>query len=144
MKVLLINIICIFLSVKSFCQINKNNQNERNISLLKQLTYCKCLTASLRTFGHIDSAEISLTEISNKMETSGLFDNIVGQILDSLVDKIVNLQIVNKQKNDPFKSEGANGKTTYILSCLEFYQSKQLDSILRAMPKSKYLLKYAQ
>lgn len=141
MKATSLLLIFIFLIGKLFCQVNKKNENESNIELLKQLTFCKCLTASLNTFSQIDSTEMSETEILNSMESHGLFDNRIGPMLDSIVSLIVKKQIANKQKNDPFKSVESIGKTTYTISCLAYYQSKQLDSFLRAIPKREYIVK---
>ena len=67
MKAASLLLMFIFLIGKLFCQVNKKIENESNIELLKQLTFCKCLTASLITFSQIDSTEMSETEILNTM-----------------------------------------------------------------------------
>jgi hypothetical protein len=136
---------CIFLvSILLFysCSVNSRIKIEKtDIELLKELAFCQCLEHSLETFSTLDTLETGRGEVLNLMDSKGLFPNIVQPIFDSLAFLIVAEQI--KAKNDTlYKHESARGRTSYTLACLDFYNSKKLDSLVRSFPKKDYKIEW--
>ena len=120
------------------CSVNRTVKNEKtDIELLKELAFCQCLEHSLETFSTLDNLEMGRGEVLNLMDAKGLFPNIAQPIFDSLAFLIVAEQ--RKAKNDTlYKHESASGRTSYTLACLDFYNSKKLDSLVRSFPKRDY------
>lgn len=124
------------------CSINKTIQKEKSdVELLKELAFCQCLENSLQTFSAIDTLEMSRGEVLNSMDAKGLFPNNVQPIFDSLANSIVRRQI--RAKNDTLnKHESARGRTSYIIDCLDLYNSKKLDSLIKSFPKRDYKIEW--
>ena len=129
-----------FVSILLFysCSVNKSITKEKTeVELLKELAFCQCLERSLETFSTLDTLETARGEVLNLMDSKGLFPNIVQPVFDSLSFKIVAAQI--KAKTDTLdKHESARGRTSYTLACLDFYNSKRLDSLVKSFPKGDY------
>ena len=124
--------------IKDITEISRTIKKEKtDIELLKELAFCQCLEHSLETFSTLDTLEMGRGEVLNLMDSRGLFPNIVQPIFDSLCFKIVAAQI--KAKNDTlYTHESARGRTSYTLACLDFYNSKKLDSLVKSIPKRDY------
>ena len=120
------------------CSVNRSIKKEKtDVELLKELAFCKCLEHSLDTFSKIDTLEMGSGEVLNLMDTKGLFSNIVQPIFDSLALSIVAEQ--RKAKSDTqYKHESGRERTSYILTCLDLYNSKKLDSLIKSFPKKNY------
>ena len=120
------------------CSVNRTSKKEKtDVELLKELAFCQCLEHSIETFSKLDTLEMGRGEVLNLMDSKGLFPNIVQPILDSLASLIVAEQ--RKEKNDTlYKHESARGRTSYTLGCLDFYNSKKLDSLVKSFPKRDY------
>lgn len=122
------------------CATNKNiKENKRNIEILKEFAYCKCMEQSIKTFSKVDTSEVGSGEIRIEMDYYGLFENIVNPIFDSIAYTVVKRQMASKYDSIG-KHESAWGRTSYILGCLSFYKSKQLDSVVKSIPKEFYIV----
>ena len=124
------------------CSVNRTVRKEKtDVELLKELAFCQCLEHSLETFSTLDTLEAGRGEVLNLMDSRGLFPNIVQPIFDSLAFLIVARQM--KAKNDTlYKHESARGRTSYTLACLDFYNSKKLDSLVRSFQKRDYKIEW--
>jgi hypothetical protein len=120
------------------CSVNRNLKKEKSdIELLKELAFCQCVIRYQETFHKMDTLEMSRGEVLNSMDAMGLFPKIVEPIFDSLANSIVAEQI--KARNDTLnKHESARGRTSYIIDCLDLYNSKKLDSLVKSFPKKDY------
>lgn len=113
-----------FILIISSCSVNKElKTDKKNTQLLKQLAYCKCIEHSMETFSKIDSSETGSSEVKMIMDYEGLFTNIVDPICNSLAFTVVKRQMTNKY-DSAGKAESARGKASYILDCLNSYNSK--------------------
>ena len=123
------------------CTVNKNfEQKKQNLEILKQFAFCKCLEHSIETFGKIDSSEVGSGEVINLMDANKLYPKKIEPIFDSLSIAIIQKQIKNKYDSTN-KSDAALGKTSYIFSCIEFYNSKRLDSFVKLLPEDSYIVR---
>ena len=113
-------------------------RNKENMETMKQLAYCNCLTFAIDKFVGKDSVDISSSIAFN------YFDNIewyyvrkILPVLDSAAKSILIEESKHQFHTDStFQvAEGANGKVEYKIDCLNFYKSKQLDSLVRALNK---------
>lgn len=124
------------------CTANKKLQEgKRNLELLKQFAYCRCMKQSLQTFSKLDTSEISSGDAQNLIEYYGMYTKNIGPILDSLALTVVKKQIVNKHDRSTLKYESALGETSYILECLNFFNSIRLDSLVKSLPKKSYVVR---
>ena len=115
-----------------------------DLDLIKQLAYCECMEHSINQFVAKGSNDMSMQEVANMMEYNGMYTKNVAKIMDSLA-----LEVVTQEKKNQFDTVGKhnddpvnNGRTIYLYDCLKFYKSQKLDSIVRAIPKSKYYINF--
>ena len=135
MKYLLIILVTF---TQSACTVQKSSkkQNE-NIELLKEVAYCKCLEHAMEMNKGKDTSDISLASVLERMDSKGLSSKFVYPVLDSSA-KLVVLTQYNSQFENEGKHENAWNKNNYILSCLEFYKSQRLDSLVRSFKIETY------
>jgi hypothetical protein len=123
--------ILFFLVLLSSCvSIKKITETNSSIEKLKELAYCKCLEYSIDHFVAKDSIDISINILTENMDFYG------GYFVRNLLPKIDSLSysVYSKQKNNQLNfpvAEGTSGKVAYKIQCLEYYKSKQLDSLTR-------------
>ncbi len=131
-------IFLLVLCTQSACCVRKSSkkQNE-NIELLKELAYCKCVEHSMEMNKGKDSSDISLASVLEKMDSKGLSSKFVYPVLDSSA-KLVVLKQYNSQFENEGKHDNAWNKTNYILSCLEYYKSQRLDSLVKSFKPDSY------
>jgi hypothetical protein len=99
---------------------------------------------SLKTLSRIDTSEVCSGEVENFMDYNGLYAKEIEPIFDSLALVIVKRQIAAKHDSSINKHESAIGTTTYMLTCLNFYNSKQLDSFVKTIPKKLYAVSLSE
>ncbi len=122
------------------CNTSKFLQENKRILLLKKFAFCKCFEMANSQYEKTDSSEVSIGDIRNLIDYNGMFLNHIEPLL------VLELQIVLKDSNkintNSFYKENLQGGRTYNLKCLNFYESKKLDSILKSVPKEKYIVSY--
>jgi hypothetical protein len=113
----------------------KAKRSEENVENLKQMAYCKCLDYAINRFVGKDSIDIvSYIIVKNKMDFfGGYFINNIRPSLDSAAKSILLEEL--KYQFTPNVGEGTYGKVGYRIDCLNFYKSRQLDSLARALSK---------
>ena len=112
-------------------------RNKKNIESMKRLAYCDCLTFAIDKFIAKDSVDISDGNSLNHFEfIGGYFSRNILPVLDSAAKNISNKESSNQfHTGNTQVSEGRNGKVEYKIACLDFYKSKHLDSLTRALNK---------
>jgi len=136
MKVKSIFIICCLIGWTS-AQSQKKYTREKEIDLLKQLGYCICMVDGYRQVTAIDSKDGSIGFMHDKMAINNLFDKHVYPAIKKQADKIIAV-IANSLKDTLYVSHDVIELHSLSLSCLEFYKSKQLDSLVRSFRRSLY------
>lgn len=132
----LLAILVIF--TQSACSVQKNSKKQtENIELLKELAYCKCVEHAMEMNKGKDTSDISLASVLERMDSRGLSSKFVYPVLDSSA-KLVVLTQYNSQFENEGRHENTWNKNNYILSCLEFYKSKRLDSLVRSFKVETY------
>lgn len=130
----------VLLIILSSCSTTKNRVTTPVSNLFKKYAYCKCLEQSIDTFSIRDSLEMGSGEVANSLDYNGIFTNIIDPIFDTLILNVIEEQKRIKQ-DTAGKHDSSWGKTNYILKCLEFYESKKLDSTIRTFTPEMYLVK---
>lgn len=116
------------LSCKTSKQINKS----KDIELIKQLTYCKCLEYNIKMYVGEDSVDMSRESIADMMSVyGGSFVRSWSPLLDSLAYKVY--ADGEKARFDTNRYPSSYGLVEYKLDCLKLYKSKQLDSLARVI-----------
>lgn len=98
--------------------------------------YCNCLNYSINRFIKKDTVDISLDFIIDKMDFYGGYF-IRSKNMYPLLDSAA-MSISLKEEKYQFTNgrvEGAYGKVAYRLECIEFYKSKQLDSLAKTIAR---------
>jgi len=126
------SIIFIMLLFVLSCTTSKQINKSKNIELIKQLTYCKCLDYNIKMYVGEDSVDLSIGLITDMMSVyGGTFVRSWSPLLDSIAYKIY--VDGEKARFDTNRHESAYGMVPYKLWCLELYKSKQLDSLARVI-----------
>ena len=110
-------------------------KNKENIETMKQFAYCECLKFSIEKFVGKDSVDISGSRTFDYFElVGGFFIRRIFPVLDSAAKSISIEEAKHQFHTGPTQvAEGTNGKVQYKMDCLNFYKSKQLDSLVRAL-----------
>jgi hypothetical protein len=110
-------------------------RDKENIENMKELAYCKCLTFAIQKFVGKDSLDISNNNANMYFEyIEWYYVKKILPVLDSAAESISIEEAKHRFNKGPGQvAEGVNGKVEYKMDCLNFYKSKQLDSLVRAM-----------
>ncbi len=112
------------------CNITRKSIRSKDIELIKQLTYCKCLDYNIKNFVGVDSVDISSGLIADLISVyGGDFARKYMSALDSIAYKVY--IDAKRVQFDTGKHESSYGKVAYKLDCLELYKSKKVDSLAR-------------
>ena len=114
------------------CTTSKHINKSKDIELIKQLTYCKCLEYNIKMYVGEDSVDMSRGSIADMMSVyGGSFVRSWSPLLDSLAYKVYTDG--EKARFDSNKYPSSYGLVEYKLECLKLYKSKQLDSLARVI-----------
>jgi hypothetical protein len=95
--------------------------------------YCSCIDQGLQNSGKLDNLENSRW-LADEMLGEFYNDNIqLRKILDSLAKEIIVLD--KGMQFNTKRYETAFGKVFYKVSCLQFYESKKMDSIAKSFDR---------
>lgn len=130
-----------------FCSCNTTRTSRRledqDKELIKTLAYSKCMDYCIAKYVGKDSLNNSTQNLYGIMADyyGRFFLHTIYPIIDSLA-KTNYLNIEKSRYPGAPVAESISGKTTYTLACLQFYKSRQLDSIsnifIRKMKDSVY------
>lgn len=118
-------------------QSQQKHIREKEIDLLKQLGYCICMVDGYKQVTSMDSKDGSIGFMHDKMAINSLFDKQVYPAIKKQADKIITV-VANSLKDTLYVSYDTREFHSLSLSCLEFYRSKQLDSLVRSFKRSSY------
>lgn len=125
---------------QSACSVQKSSKNQtENIELLKELAYCRCVEYAMEMNKGKDTSDISLASVLEEMDSKGFTSKFVYPVLDSSAKQIILRQYKSQFENEG-KHENAWNKNNYILSCLQFYRSQKLDSLVRSFKINIYTI----
>ncbi len=126
------SIIVIMMLFVLSCTTSKQSNKSKDIELIKQLTYCKCLEYNIKMYVGEDSVDMSRGSIADMMSFyGGSFVRSWSPLLDSLAYKVY--ADGEKARFDTNKYPSSYGLVEYKLECLKLYKSKKLDSLARVI-----------
>ncbi len=110
-------------------------RDKENIENMKELAYCKCLTSAIEKFVGKDSVDISDSRAVDYFDyIEWYYVKKILPVLDSAAKYISVEEAKHQFHTGPHQvAEGTNGKVQYKMDCLNFYKSKQLDSLVRVL-----------
>ncbi|WP_392469380.1 hypothetical protein ACF3OC_13090 [Sphingobacterium cellulitidis] len=129
-------LICILLLILSSCftervvQSNRNAQKVDSIkNILKNIAFVRCIDYCYpKRYGINDSLDFSLPFTYSVYSFGTRFYSFgIRPKIDSLAKE--EYKRIDSRRFVKDVGEGAEGKTAYSLACLEFYHSRQLDSL---------------